>query len=123
MQFDVNSDNIVNLADRETWVSEIAMTFPGDTNLDRSVKFDDFLPLAFNFGELGGWGEGDFDGSGDVQFLDFILLASNFGKSNVPAASVPEPASGYLCLCFAILIGCCRPLFLNLSLKVLQHTT
>lgn len=99
LQFDVNNDNLVNIADRETWVTEIAMTLHGDANLDRSVNFDDFLPLATHFGQPGGWAEGDFDGSGDVRFLDFVLLATNFGSSTQSAAaSVPEPSALLLLL-------------------------
>ena len=57
------------------------LCFPGDTNLDAIVTFDDFLALAANFGaEDVQWAEGDFDGDGKVSFVDFLLLAANFGK-------------------------------------------
>ena len=47
--------------------------------------------LADNFSDVAGWGEGDFDGSGDVQFADFLLLSSNFGQSAPVVVAVPEP--------------------------------
>ena len=50
-------------------------------NLDGNVAFDDFLALSAQFGSEGGWGEGDFDGSGQVDFDDFLLLSAFFGFS------------------------------------------
>ena len=92
--FDFNQDREVTLEDRRVWVEELAGTFFGDVDLDGEVQFADFLVLAENFGEAGGWSHGNFDGVGTVDFPDFLLLAENFGLSNEPAAkSVPEPAS------------------------------
>lgn len=56
------------------------------------MKFDEFLALSANFGEAGGWQQGDFDGDGQVRFPDFLALSANFGgAANASASSVPEP--------------------------------
>lgn len=94
LSFDVNSDDVIDFADREHWVTsrEIANTLFGDANLDGIVDFADFLALSKGFGSEGGWGQGDFDGNGDVEFPDFLALAESFGQS-ASVAAVPEPSS------------------------------
>ena len=96
--FDVNSDGVVDLADHRHWVEseDYANTFIGDTNLDGTVNFPDFLALSGGFGQSGGWAEGDMDGNGQVEFPDFLELSANFGKASVAVSSVPEPSSLYL---------------------------
>jgi len=96
--FDLNADGFVTDLDRTIWIEELAETVTGDTNLDGTVGFDDFLALASKFGGEGGWESGDFDGTGSVGFPDFLLLASNFGFQRVPITPVPEPEAGLLCL-------------------------
>ena len=95
--FDLNGDDLVDLADRDLLIQDLLGTTAGDTNLDQIVDFSDFLLLANGFGSIGGWGIGDFDGSGDVHFSDFLLLAGNFEQDGV-AAAVPEPCSTTLLL-------------------------
>ena len=65
----------------------------GDFNGDRAVDFADFLILSGNFGESGGWTEGDATLDGVVAFADFLVLSREFGNSLGAAASlaVPEP--------------------------------
>ena len=106
MKFDVNSDGVVDLADHRHWVEseDYANTFVGDTNLDGTVDFPDFLTLSAGFGNAGGWATGDLDGNGQVEFPDFLALSANFGKSSVAAESVPEPSSSILLLGMAGLI-------------------
>ncbi len=96
LTFDLNSDGSVTSADRDEWIT-LAGTLFGDTDLDGSVAFADFLGLSASFGQAGGWENGDFDGSGDVQFPDFLLLSSNFGES-AAASAVPEPSCHALAL-------------------------
>jgi hypothetical protein len=93
LSFDVNLDGSLDQEDRRVWVEELAETFFGDAALNGDVAFDDFVSLANGFGSNGGWGQGDFDGSGLVQFPDFVLLAGNFGNVRAAAAAVPEPAT------------------------------
>ena len=94
--FDVNDDGTLDENDRNYWVSNLASSYFGDTNLDRKVDFEDFLSLSTGFGKPGGWADGDFDGSGDVAFTDFLLLSENFGESTVTAATVPESAGSVM---------------------------
>jgi len=108
--------NVVTLSTETdaTGNSELLLTvmnaLPGDTNLDGTVGFADFLILSSNFGEIGGWERGDF-GDGTVAFSDFQDLTNNFGLSvvDVPAGvplnaavAVPEPSTQILSL-FALL--------------------
>ena len=80
----------------------VRASLTGDTDLDGSVNFADFLQLSGNFGNAADWSTGDFDGDGTAGFSDFLALSSNFGRSEAAAASVPEPAAnvcvGLLCL-------------------------
>lgn len=96
--YDLNSDGAIDELDRLAWVTEIARTHLGDTNLDGLVDFKDFVSLSSSYGKVGGWAEGDFDGSGDVTFSDFVLLSESFGQPRVSAAAVPEPANLTWCL-------------------------
>jgi MYXO-CTERM domain-containing protein len=84
----------VDQEDRRIWIEDLFGTLFGDANLSTDVGFDDFVRLAENFGETGGWAEGDFDGDASVTFGDFVILAENFGVS--AAATVPEPAGAGL---------------------------
>lgn len=79
--FDLNGDGSVTLLDRDVWLVELRGTRPGDTDLDGSVVFSDFLVLTANFGatENVEFGDGDFDLDGDVDFNDFLELTASFG--------------------------------------------
>ncbi len=97
--FDLTGDGRVDEADRIFWVRDLAGTFFGDADLDKSVGFADFTLLANDFGAPGGWMNGDFDGDGAVRFSDFLILANNFGEPTMAPASVPEPSTLLLLLC------------------------
>lgn len=95
--FDLTADGIINSADLGQWLataaSENGFSSPflaGDTDLNGSVGFDDFLQLANNFGTGTEWAQGNFHGSGTVHFGDFLALANQFGNE-ISAVAVPEP--------------------------------
>ena len=88
----------------DTHAVNVTPALLGDTNLDGSVEFSDFLQLSDNFGESGSWLDGDFDGDGAVAFSDFLGLSANFGESVATVAAVPEPDSLVLASCFCILL-------------------
>ena len=50
----------------------------GDTNLDGSVDFADFLIVSANIGVMGGYADGDFDGDSVVGLEDFEILREAF---------------------------------------------
>ena len=105
-QYDLNADGNVDSSDHLFWVEDLFGTFLGDANLNREVAFDDFLAMANNYGQSGGWASGDFTGDGSVRFMDFVSLAQNYGLSAAAAASgepslvssVPEPSSSFYVL-------------------------
>lgn len=113
-KFDLTIDGSVNVDDLSQWLVEAATMhgysgpyWPGDTNLDGVVDFEDFARLTDSFSLTDrDWSHGDFDGNLIVDFDDFLALAANFGaRSNaVQSATVPEPAGIVLGLisCFCI---------------------
>jgi hypothetical protein len=62
-------------------VIELKVTLYGDTNLDGTVDFRDFLSFVQNYGTTRGgtWDDGDFNYDGRVDSLDLNLLLRNFG--------------------------------------------
>ena len=72
-------------------------THPGDANLSGKVDFADFQILQNNFGLVGGWAAGNFNGNLDtkVGFDDFQILQNNFGLSGGTGqlSAVPEPST------------------------------
>ena len=88
--FDLNGDGEIDLGDISRWLDEFG-TVLGDTDLDRTVAFHDFLALSSNFGADGTWSDGNFDGDAIVGFSDFLAISSNFGFSSSLSSSVPEP--------------------------------
>jgi hypothetical protein len=69
------------------WVS-----LPGDANRDRSVDFNDLVPLAQNYNSTGNktWSQGDFTGDGLVDFNDLVKLAQNYNTTlPTPGDAIP----------------------------------
>ena len=106
---DLNNDNFLNDVDRQLWLTHVADTTTGDSDLDGDVDFEDFLSLANNFGmSPSSWSQGDYDGNNETNFLDFLALADNFTNASVPhLVPVPEPSSALLALLLVV------PLFLS----------
>ena len=78
--FDLDNNDIVDASDVDYLLVSILGTRAGDSNLDGSVNFQDFLNLSANFGRTDrSWATGDFDGDKVVNFTDFLLLSANFG--------------------------------------------
>jgi|GEM_PF-5169444 len=88
--FDISGDGVVDVKDRDELLTLLG-TLPGDTNLDGSVLFEDFLVLSAGFGSNGGWADGNFTIDGEISFPDFLALSANFGTTPGVTA-VPEPA-------------------------------
>lgn len=64
---------------------EIRYTLIGDTNLDGTVDFTDFMHMSQHFTQTGvGWAQGDFNYDGVVNDSDFQLLKPNYGLTDPP---------------------------------------
>lgn len=98
--YDVNADGSVNTtvgvagSDADHWVKVLKSSEYGDSNLDRTVNFDDLLTLAQNYGVTGdpSWSVGNFNGDGAVNFDDLLTLAQNynFGATLVDGNQLSE---------------------------------
>lgn len=99
--FDLNGDDLVDLADVDTWLARAGAAElpsqqpyrPGDANLDGAIDGLDFVVWnAHKFSGSAGWCGGDFNADGFTDGLDFSIW--NAGKFTV--AAVPEPSSSWL---------------------------
>lgn len=61
----------------------LVATLKGDTNLDKTVNFDDLLALAQSYNGTSPltWTQGDTNLDGAVNFDDLLALAQNYGAS------------------------------------------
>lgn len=67
---------------------DLIVTWAGDTDLNLTVNFRDFLALSTSFAQLDtGWANGDFDADGETAFVDFLELSANFTAELL----LPEP--------------------------------
>jgi hypothetical protein len=106
--FDITMDVVLDGNDLTKLVVDGFSSFIADANLDEKVDSDDLALWSRNFGQIGGWSSGDFNGSGVVTGQDFLLLQRNFGEMNPSTgASVPEP--NFLPMLLTVIFGAlCR---------------
>lgn len=114
LEFDLNSDGLVNQDDRIVWVEELKRTYFGDANLDGQFNSTDFVTV-FTAGEYEDatddnslWQTGDWNGDADFNSTDFVIAFQRGGYEAGPRAAanqiVPEPSGALLALvasCFA----------------------
>ena len=112
--FDLNSDGLVNGADRIVWVTSLKQTWFGDANLDGLFNTSDLVTVftvgKYEKGEAATFGEGDWDGDGMFGTADLVVAFADggFEAGERPAtAAVPEPTCWWLA-CFAMLWGFTR---------------
>lgn len=68
---------------------ELKYTLLGDTNLDGTVDFTDFMHMTQHFTQTGvGWAQGDFNYDGIVNDADFQLLKPNYGLTDPPGTGL-----------------------------------
>jgi GH18 family chitinase len=66
----------------------------GDANRDRTVGFDDLVPLAQNYNGTGKtFAQGDFDYDSDVDFQDLVILSQQYSKTLAAVALISLPFS------------------------------
>ena len=97
-EFDLNGDNLVDLADRDAWLAEAGAEnlasgnayLLGDANLDGVVDVGDFNVWNGNkFTTSDGWCSGDFTADGVVDVADFNVWNGNKFQSS--DAAIPQP--------------------------------
>ncbi|MBN1588576.1 MAG: hypothetical protein JW888_03585 [Pirellulales bacterium] len=83
-----------------TFKYELVPLIPGDANFDEKVNEEDAGILADYWGEIGGWGQGNFDDDDVVGPRDAAIMAANwyYGMPAEGATSVPEPSIFVLAL-------------------------
>jgi hypothetical protein len=115
MDFDLNEDGMVDLADREVWVHELKSTWYGDANLDGTFDSADIIGVfqagMYELATEAGWSEGDWTGDGRFDSSDVIAAFQDGGYevgARAAVSAVPEPSSAILVvfgiagLCFSL---------------------
>lgn len=108
LEFDLNGDLVVDLADHRIWVEELKRTYFGDANLDGEFSTADmvqvFTSARYDSGFPADWTSGDWNADGIFDSQDFIVAwqSNSFEKgprpeeSAVKAVTIPEPSFGFL---------------------------
>ncbi|MEM8681748.1 MAG: choice-of-anchor Q domain-containing protein, partial [Planctomycetota bacterium] len=110
LTFDLTDDGIVNLADRDQWLTDAGALnlisgnpyLLGDANLDGAVDGNDFIIWNdHKFSATGKWSEADWNADGLTDGVDFVIWnGDKFTSSDtlhpisadqLPAAPVIEP--------------------------------
>ncbi|MCA9217145.1 MAG: PEP-CTERM sorting domain-containing protein [Planctomycetales bacterium] len=105
LRFDANADGAVTGDDRQFWVTELANTWIGDSNMDGEFNSTDFV-VVFGAGEYedeltanSTWATGDWNGDKEFNSSDFVAAFSDGGYEKGPRpAPVPEPSATILLL-------------------------
>jgi hypothetical protein len=77
-------------------VFSVALSGPGDANLDGTVNGSDLNTVLSNYNQAGmDWAHGDFNGDGTVNGSDLNTVLSNYNQSFglSGGAAVPEPST------------------------------
>jgi glycosidase len=115
MDLDVN--NLVDIDDVKTMVTELFRTLPGDFNLDGLVDTADYVIARKSSGSSGmRYYNGDADYDGDVDSSDLGIWQQNYGFIRQPlsasggggAGLVPEPSGLLLSVMFYGLVAATR---------------
>jgi hypothetical protein len=126
-QFHLNTDENIDNADVDQWLSEAATENGygspfqrGDTDevgpgIERDVDITDFNVLVIHFDLTGAnegnnWSLGDFDGNGKIDITDFSInflpsFSATGGGTYGPNQSVPEPSTMVLLAIGGVLLG------------------
>lgn len=115
VQFDLNSDRLVNEHDRDTWVWDIRKTWYGDANLDGKFDSSD-LVAVFAAGEYeddlienSNWASGDWNGDAEFNSADLVVAFQDNGFEQgfrFDVLFVPEPGEiGCLPFAFAVVVA------------------
>ena len=102
LAFDLDSNGLVDAADRIVWIDDVKNVWPGDANLDGEFNTGDLVQV-FSRGQYedgvsdnSGWADGDWTGDKDFDTSDLVAAFQAGGYEQGPKAAVqavPEPAS------------------------------
>ena len=102
---DFNGDNLLDLADLDSWVHDLKGTYVGDANLDGEFNRRDLIELlqagTFGLDVEAGWAEGDWTGDGRFDRSDIVLALQDggYGRGGLAAINaIPEPSCALLLL-------------------------
>jgi hypothetical protein len=99
--FDLNRDNVTNIADLDAWVRDLKKTWMGDANLDGEFGSADLVTI-FQAGKFERdsdalWNEGDWNGDRRFDSADLVRAFQDGGFERGPRGavrSVAEPSGG-----------------------------
>lgn len=99
IQFDVNQDGIVDIADHTHWLTDLKMVNHGDADMNGRFESTDLI-LTFRSGlyestSPATWESGDWDGDGRFTTGD-LTVAFATGSYQSSATPVPEPTTLWL---------------------------
>jgi hypothetical protein len=110
LNFDLNSDNMVNLTDHNVWVKDLRFTWFGDADLNGEFNSTDFVSVfqagKFETNNPASWSEGDWNGDGIFSSSDFVKAFQDGGYEKGPRTAlqaVPEPGA----LVLMLIAGAC----------------
>ena len=112
--FDLTDDGLVDLADRDAWLTQAgAENLPsgnayllGDADLNGNVDGSDFnLWNNHKFTSTAKWSQGDFNADGITDGSDFGLWNVNKFNSAATASTVPEPNADMITVAILALVS------------------
>ena len=95
--YDVDGNQVIDEDDLTFWVGDIAITYPGDANLDHEFNSSDLVqvlvPGQYEDGvaENSTWDTGDWNADLDFDSTDFVDVLAFGGYEAGPPAAVPVP--------------------------------
>ena len=109
-KYDLNDDQLVNVADVQQWVRDIFGTWTGDANLDGEFNSSDLVNVfqagKYELDTAATWSEGDWSADGRFTTRDLVAAFQDGGYeqgARASATAIPEPTSGILAV--AALLG------------------
>jgi hypothetical protein len=105
LNYDLNTDSLVDREDRRVWVEDLYRSWFGDADLNGFFDSSDLVKVmvagAYEVDVDATWSTGDFDGNGRFDSSDLVVALAGGGYEAEPRAArmaVPEPCSAYLLL-------------------------
>lgn len=106
INFDLNGDGNVDIADRIHWVEVLSNTYMGDADFNGQFNSSDFVAVftaaKYETGQEATWAEGDWNGDKRFDSSDFVAAFTGAGyeagERNGGLQTVPEPSGLALAL-------------------------